>query len=49
MVKRNKEVCVKMLEQIHQLLYAIIHVHITSNAGGKFTPKMLDNLGQFTE
>ncbi|KAJ6493488.1 hypothetical protein DFH09DRAFT_1104483 [Mycena vulgaris] len=48
-VKKNKEVCVKMLEQIHQLLYAIIQVHITSNTAGELTPKMLHNLGQFAE
>jgi hypothetical protein len=39
----------KMLEQIHQLLYAIIHVHATSSTGGELTPKMLNNLGQFAE
>jgi hypothetical protein len=49
MIKKNKEECVGMLEQIHLLLYAIIEVHITSNTGGELTPKMLDNLGQFAE
>jgi hypothetical protein len=48
-IKKNKDVCAEMLEQIHKLLYAIIHVHLTSNTGGKLTPKMLDNLGQFTQ
>jgi hypothetical protein len=40
---------VEMLEKIHQLLYAIIQVHITSNTGGELSPKMLNNLGEFTE
>jgi hypothetical protein len=48
-IKKNKDVCTGMLEQIHKLLYAIIQVHITSNTGGELTPKMLDNLGQFAE
>jgi hypothetical protein len=48
-IKKNKDVCVEMLEQIHQLLYAIIQVYITSNTEGELTPKMLDNLGQFAE
>jgi hypothetical protein len=49
MIKRSKSVCVKMLEQIHQLLYAIMQLHLTSNTVGELTPKMLNNLGQFTE
>ena len=48
-IKKNKDVCTEMLEQIHKLLYAIIQVHITSKTGGELTPKMLDNLGQFAE
>jgi hypothetical protein len=48
-IKKNKDVCTEMLEQIHKLLYAIIHLHITSNTGGELTPKVLDNLGQFAE
>jgi hypothetical protein len=38
-----------MLEKVHQLLYAIIQLHLTSNTGGELTPKMLNHLGQFTE
>jgi hypothetical protein len=48
-IKKNKDACTEMLEQIHQLLYGIIQVHITSNTGGELTPKMLNNLGQFAE
>ncbi|KAJ7457744.1 hypothetical protein FB451DRAFT_1509030 [Mycena latifolia] len=39
-VKRNHDDCAQMLEQIHQLLYAIIHVHINSDTGGELPPKM---------
>jgi hypothetical protein len=48
-IQKNKDVCAKMLEQVHQLLYAIIHVHTASDDGGELTPKMLNNLGQFAE
>jgi hypothetical protein len=48
-IKRNKDVCTEMLEQTHKLLYAIIQVHITSSHGSEWSPKMLDNLGQFAE
>jgi hypothetical protein len=48
-IKKNRDPCVKMLEQIHELLYAIIRVHINSNTTGELTPRMLDNLGAFTE
>jgi hypothetical protein len=48
-IKKNKDVCTQMLEQIQKLLYAIVQVHITSNTGGELTPRMLDSLGQFTE
>ncbi|KAJ7453399.1 hypothetical protein FB451DRAFT_1185207 [Mycena latifolia] len=50
-IKRNRDDCTQMLEQIHELLYAIIRFHVTSgaDAGGELSPKMLDNLGAFTE
>jgi hypothetical protein len=48
-IKKNKEVCTEMLEQIHELLYAIIQIHMISNTVGELTPKMLNNLGQFAE
>ncbi|KAJ7457773.1 hypothetical protein FB451DRAFT_1372422 [Mycena latifolia] len=48
-VKRHQEDCAQMMEQIHQLLYAIIHVHIKSDTGGKLPPPMLNHLGKFTD
>ncbi|KAJ7495201.1 hypothetical protein FB451DRAFT_363826 [Mycena latifolia] len=38
-----------MLEQVHELLYAIIWVHVKSDTGGELSPSILDNLGKFTE
>ncbi|KAJ7495205.1 hypothetical protein FB451DRAFT_363878 [Mycena latifolia] len=48
-VKRNQDDCAQMLEQVHELLYAIIWVHVKSDTGGELSPSMLDNLGKFTE
>ncbi|KAJ6490549.1 hypothetical protein DFH09DRAFT_1377297, partial [Mycena vulgaris] len=48
-VKRNKDDCIMMLEQTHELLYAIIHLHVTSDTGGELSPNMLNHLGKFTE
>ncbi|KAJ6600486.1 hypothetical protein DFH09DRAFT_1070279 [Mycena vulgaris] len=47
-MKKNTDECTRMLEQIHELIYAIIHLHISSDLGGGLAPNMLDNLGKFT-
>ncbi|KAJ6570844.1 hypothetical protein DFH09DRAFT_1079827 [Mycena vulgaris] len=38
-----------MLEHIHEVLYAIIHIHIHSETGGELSPNMLNHMGKFTE
>ncbi|KAJ7446584.1 hypothetical protein FB451DRAFT_1148432 [Mycena latifolia] len=48
-VKRNKDDCTQMLEQIHVLLDAIIRLHIVSDTRGELSPSMLRDLGKFTE
>ncbi|KAJ7482685.1 hypothetical protein FB451DRAFT_1442241, partial [Mycena latifolia] len=48
-VKQNQDDCTQMLEQIHELLYAVIWVHIKSDTGGELSPTMLNNLGRLTE
>ncbi|KAJ7433649.1 hypothetical protein FB451DRAFT_1471936, partial [Mycena latifolia] len=48
-VKRNQDECTRMLEQIHELIYAVIWVHMKSNTAGELSPTMLNNLGKFTE
>ncbi|KAJ6572539.1 hypothetical protein DFH09DRAFT_1277443 [Mycena vulgaris] len=48
-VKKNRDDCAQMLEQIHGLIYAIIRLHITSDTGSELPPDMLYNLGKFTE
>ncbi|KAJ7469057.1 P-loop containing nucleoside triphosphate hydrolase protein, partial [Mycena latifolia] len=48
-VQRNKDDCTQMLEQIHGLLYAIIHLHTNLDASGEVSPKVLENLAKFME
>ncbi|KAJ7488386.1 hypothetical protein FB451DRAFT_1227186 [Mycena latifolia] len=48
-VKRNKDDCTQMLEQIYEMLYGIIHLHLISSTDGEFPPNVLNHLGQFTE
>ncbi|KAJ7921868.1 hypothetical protein B0H13DRAFT_1866293 [Mycena leptocephala] len=39
-VKRNKNNCTQLMEQIHKLLYAIIGLHIKSDTGGMLSPSI---------
>ncbi|KAJ7023664.1 hypothetical protein C8F04DRAFT_1271234 [Mycena alexandri] len=48
-VKQNKNDCTQLIEQTHQLLHAIIVVHIKSDTGGELPPNMLNQIGKFTE
>ncbi|KAJ7480724.1 hypothetical protein FB451DRAFT_1365150 [Mycena latifolia] len=48
-VKKNRDDCTQMLERIHEVLYGILSLHITSDTGGEFTPDMLHNLAKVTE
>ncbi|KAJ7480754.1 hypothetical protein FB451DRAFT_1446776 [Mycena latifolia] len=48
-VKKNRDDCTQILEQIHVLLYGIIRLHITSDPSGELPPNMLYELGKFTE
>ncbi|KAJ7434992.1 hypothetical protein FB451DRAFT_1194934 [Mycena latifolia] len=48
-VKRNKDDCIQLLENVYQLLYAIINLHIMSETKGSLEPATLDHVGKFTE
>ncbi|KAJ7444361.1 hypothetical protein FB451DRAFT_1376491, partial [Mycena latifolia] len=37
-VKRNEDECTQMLEQIHELIYAVIWVHMKSDTAGELSP-----------
>ncbi|KAF8130935.1 hypothetical protein K438DRAFT_1788449 [Mycena galopus ATCC 62051] len=48
-VKRNKTECAQLMEHIHQIVYAIINLHIKSETVDSLPPSMLDHIGQFME
>ncbi|KAJ7134000.1 hypothetical protein C8R43DRAFT_1110272 [Mycena crocata] len=48
-VKRNKEECVRLMENIHAVIGAIVNLHITSQAIGGLPPATLHQVGKFTE
>ncbi|KAJ7886832.1 hypothetical protein B0H14DRAFT_1295912 [Mycena olivaceomarginata] len=48
-VKRNKNECVQLMEKIHEILYAIIHLHLKSETVGSLLPAMLYDIGKFTD
>ncbi|KAJ7440871.1 hypothetical protein FB451DRAFT_1442779 [Mycena latifolia] len=48
-VKRNKDDCIQLLENVYQLLYVIINLHIKSETKGSLDPATLDHVGKFTD
>jgi hypothetical protein len=48
-IKKNKEECVGLLEDIHGVLYAIVGLHIKSETPGSIPPTILHYIGRFTE
>ncbi|KAJ6452123.1 hypothetical protein C8R45DRAFT_1113235 [Mycena sanguinolenta] len=46
-VKQNKKECVQLVENIFQVLHAIISLHIKSEASGSLSPAMTDYVGKF--
>ncbi|KAJ7809556.1 hypothetical protein B0H14DRAFT_2865665 [Mycena olivaceomarginata] len=48
-MKKNKVECIQLVENIHQVLYAIINLHIKSDTPGSLPPSMLYHVGKFTE
>ncbi|KAJ6470410.1 hypothetical protein C8R45DRAFT_1166016 [Mycena sanguinolenta] len=46
-VKQNKKECAELLENIHQVLFTIIDLHIKSEAVGSLSPTMTDHVGRF--
>jgi hypothetical protein len=47
-VKQNKDGCAELMEKTHQLLEAIISVHMNSELGGELPPSVLSSVGNFT-
>ncbi|KAJ7458105.1 hypothetical protein FB451DRAFT_1508460 [Mycena latifolia] len=48
-VKKNKEDCIQLLENVYQLLCAIVNLHINSESKGNLPPATLDHVGKFME
>lgn len=47
--KKNKDECIQLTENIHQVLFVIISLHIKSEIAGSLTPAILLHIGKFTE
>ncbi|KAJ7142703.1 hypothetical protein C8R44DRAFT_726033 [Mycena epipterygia] len=48
-VKKNKEQCIQLMENIHQVLYTVINLLIKSGTGLSLSPAILHNFGKLTE
>ncbi|KAJ7744306.1 hypothetical protein B0H14DRAFT_2637294 [Mycena olivaceomarginata] len=48
-VKRNKNECSHLMENIPKILYTIIDLHLKSETVGSLPPAMLDNIGKFVK
>ncbi|KAJ7143972.1 hypothetical protein C8R44DRAFT_724969 [Mycena epipterygia] len=48
-VKRNRDECTCLMENIHEILYAIINLLVKSQTAGSLPPAILDRIGNFTE
>ncbi|KAJ7795122.1 hypothetical protein B0H14DRAFT_2621323, partial [Mycena olivaceomarginata] len=48
-VKHNKDECVWLMENINQVLYAIINLHLKSETFGSLPPATVDNIGKFAD
>ncbi|KAJ7469043.1 hypothetical protein FB451DRAFT_1255624 [Mycena latifolia] len=48
-IKKNKEECTQLMENVYGILYAIINLHVKSETVGDIPPAMLASIGAFTE
>ncbi|KAJ7113905.1 hypothetical protein C8R44DRAFT_881470 [Mycena epipterygia] len=48
-VKKNKEECIKLMENVHELLYAIINLHVKAGTPSSLPPATLSAFGELTE
>ncbi|KAJ7828411.1 hypothetical protein B0H13DRAFT_1917100 [Mycena leptocephala] len=48
-VKRNRDDCLWLMENIHLVIYAIVNLHMKSETPGSLHPSVLDHIGKFTE
>ncbi|KAJ7610667.1 hypothetical protein DFH06DRAFT_1308663 [Mycena polygramma] len=48
-IKQNKETCIQLLQQTHELLNAILVTYVKSNTGADLPPGVLGQMAKFTE
>ncbi|KAF8196241.1 hypothetical protein K438DRAFT_1760418 [Mycena galopus ATCC 62051] len=48
-IKQNKGDCIRLMENVHGFLYAIVGLHMKSEPIGSLPLLMLDNIGNFVE
>ncbi|KAJ7444726.1 hypothetical protein FB451DRAFT_1413113 [Mycena latifolia] len=48
-VKNNKDECVHLMKDIHEILFAIVKLHMQSEPQGSLPPSTLDHIGKFTK
>ncbi|KAJ7123554.1 hypothetical protein C8R44DRAFT_735200 [Mycena epipterygia] len=48
-VKKNKEECIQLMENIHELLYAVVNLHIKSETASSLPPAILSVIGELME
>ncbi|KAJ7449159.1 hypothetical protein FB451DRAFT_1531386 [Mycena latifolia] len=48
-VKKNREDCIQLLENVYQLLCALVNLHIKSETKGNLPPATLDHVGKLME
>ncbi|KAJ7809897.1 hypothetical protein B0H14DRAFT_2607708 [Mycena olivaceomarginata] len=48
-VKKNKDKCIQLTEHVHQVLYALVDLHVKSETPGSLPPATLDHVGKFME
>ncbi|KAJ7114999.1 P-loop containing nucleoside triphosphate hydrolase protein [Mycena epipterygia] len=48
-VKKNKEECMQLMENVHELLYAIVNIHMKAGTPSSLPPAILSALGDLME
>ncbi|KAJ7263710.1 hypothetical protein C8J57DRAFT_1625886 [Mycena rebaudengoi] len=48
-IKSNKDVCIEIVEQIHEILGTVVTLHATSQIKGVLPTALLDDIAKFTE
>ncbi|KAJ7144303.1 hypothetical protein C8R44DRAFT_973878 [Mycena epipterygia] len=48
-VKKNKEECIKLMENVHELLYAVVNLHTKAVTPSSLPPATLSAFGELTE